>query len=189
MEWVAAAKADEEAQSYLNVEGKSEVSMFAVDEETQVPLRIRIDWMPVFGRANLDVKTALDATPRGFTKAMTKRQYFVQSAQYTYVYNLVAAQNGLPPKDEWIYVAIGKPGSHLVKCYRQAPMDMELGRQLIKKALRRIRFCLDNPWAWQLAYPGEKQGQIQTLQLPKYTYENTDLTPDTWMNPEWRQES
>lgn len=184
--WSDAVKKDEQASQFLNVPGRSELSIFANDPETGLPLRIRIDWCPTNGSALFDVKTCQSPDPRGFLKAIQDRLYYVQASFYLFVYNLAAAEHGLPPKNEWCYIAVGKQEPYLVKCYRHNQTDLELGCQLVRKALHRIKACQSNPKKWKLAYPGQTSTEVQTLSLPEWILRNTDARDDNWISEDWK---
>jgi hypothetical protein len=73
--------------------GKPEQSIFAVDSDTGVQLRARLDWMPDPGSGSrpiiYDYKTAVSAEPGQFARHASDLGYHIQAAMYTGVYQLV----------------------------------------------------------------------------------------------------
>lgn len=176
MKWASAIKCDKEAQDYLAVPGRSEVSGFVVDPETQIPMRIRMDWLPDAVNSSRpalgDIKTAKTVSPVGFIKACINNGYRCQGATYLHVYNLIAKEHGWPERHDWFFVAVLKSEPYFVKVYGLNQIDLEYGRQEMRAALRIIRSCQDSG-KWP-AYPSEKPG-LQMLEFPKYAY-NQDLS-------------
>lgn len=66
----------------LEQDGQPEVSMFASDPETGLRCRGRFDFMPDSHHVAIDLKTAEDASLRGFTRAIEQWSYEVQHGHY-----------------------------------------------------------------------------------------------------------
>src|SRR5690606_21423392 len=76
------------ARHQFSQPGAGEVSVFAADPETGVEVRGRCDFLPTDftlgapSRVAVDLKTARDASPKGFTKAIAEHGYDVQGVWY-----------------------------------------------------------------------------------------------------------
>jgi hypothetical protein len=76
--------------------GKAECSAFWLDPKTDVLCKCRPDWVSPAGNEGgaiiVDVKTAIDASPAGFAKAVANWAYHLQAAHYSDGYALATGK-------------------------------------------------------------------------------------------------
>lgn len=138
-------------------EGDAEVSAYWTDTTTGVTLRARFDW--VHPRALIDVKTAVDASPDGFAKAVANYRYDMQAAHYTEGYEVLTGRT-LP----FVFVVVEKTPPHLCAAY-VLPVDaLERGARDNARARAKFAEC-ESAGEW----PGYST-EIQMLDMPAWFY-------------------
>ena len=137
--------------------GQAEVSMIWSDAETGAPCKGRPDFARFDDGALLDLKTALDASPAGFTRAAFNFGYHIQAAAY----REGAAALGRPISD-YLLLTVEKSPPYAAAVYRLADAPLELGRRRWREAVALYSECLErNEW------PGYSSS-IQELTLPNW---------------------
>lgn len=115
----------------------AEVSVFATDPETGVEERGRFDFLPkdftlgAPSRIAVDLKTARDASPKGFTRAVADHGYDVQAVWYPDILKLITGEVA-----EMVFVAVEKEPPYLVAVHQLPPMWKEMGRTKAREARR-----------------------------------------------------
>lgn len=142
--------------------GEAEVSLFWPDEETGVIRRARFDWLQnkTEGRRRViaDLKTARSAEPAAFGRSAADFGYAISAANY--VDGAIAC--GLDPDPLFVFVAVEKEEPHVVSVFYADPDVIELGRALMRSALRTYAKCVaEDRW------PGYLDGP-SPLELPAY---------------------
>lgn len=133
---------------------KREASMFARDPDTGVEMRARLDFD---ARISGDLKTARDASPKGFARAAAEHGYDTQQGWYQDVRELV---NGKRGKFQFIVAETLPP--HLVAVYELDYTFADMGKVKAAAARTIYRECVDtNTWP---GYPPN----VQQLQPPQY---------------------
>jgi len=112
--------------------GESEFSYFTKDEETGLTLKCRPDH--VNKDALIDLKTARDASYKGFQKACGNLSYHVQAAFYLDVYNKA---NGTNLK-EFYFIVVENTAPFAVAVYHLDELAIEHGRMAYVKALKTL---------------------------------------------------
>lgn len=144
--------------------GRPEVSLFALDEETEVMRRARVDFLPdpdEQGRVIIvDYKTTIKAHPMSVTKSVHDFGYYQQDAWYR---DVVAAL-GLSPYADPVMVFIfqEKDPPYLVNCVQLEPDAVEWGRTRNRKAIDVFRQCTEDDY-----WPGYPPN-ITSVGLPGY---------------------
>jgi hypothetical protein len=141
------------AKQLLSIAGRAELSKWAYEPQSGELCRVRPDRLLDMGLA-LDLKSAKDASPRGFAKACAERRYHVQAAFYPDML-------GLDDK-AFLFVAVEKEPPYAVAVYELEPEAVEFGRYLYQRDLMRLAECKISK-AWP-AYSDE----IKTLSLPAW---------------------
>jgi hypothetical protein len=124
------------ARSILETAPGREVSLFATDPATGVDLKARFD---IYGDTDCgDLKTAQDASPKGFTRAVWDHRYDVQQEHYLKVRELVT---GVRPVFRFIAVESTRP--YLVAVYELDEQWAEIGDVWATAGRRIYRECAD----------------------------------------------
>lgn len=158
----AAVKADPNAGALLS-QGKPEVSLFWVDEETGVKCRARLDWMPeaqdnrrlIIG----DLKTAVSSEPDEFGRAAARFGYVRQHDWYLGGIRTL----GINTDPAFLFIVVEKEAPHVVTVGEFIrDDDLHLAAAMNDRARRVYRQCVtDDHW------PGYVTG-IAELSLPTW---------------------
>src|SRR5574337_1899956 len=127
---MAAAVRRHPLASRIFTDGRPEVSLYWIDEATGVTCRGRVDYLRA--RHIVDLKTARDASPRGFAKAAADYGYRESMAHYQ---RGVAALTG-----EWlpvVLVVVESEPPHLVAVYAFSNEDRSEERRVGKECRSR----------------------------------------------------
>lgn len=121
-------------------EGIAERSIYWTHPDTRVRLRVRPDWLKIRPDATLivDLKTAADASPDGFSKSIESYSYHQQGALYI---DGVQAVGLAPEGARFLFVAQSKKPPYLVTVGELKDQDQEIGRARNERALRIYADC------------------------------------------------
>lgn len=145
-------------------EGKPEVSLFWIDDETGVKCRARLDWLPNpdIGARRLvvpDLKTALDGSALAFGKAAANHGYF---GQWTHYLDGVRAL-GINKDPAFLFVVVEKDDPHLVNVGQFVKRDDVIqARRAVDHCRRLYTECLASD-----AWPGYGD-DINDFELPQW---------------------
>jgi hypothetical protein len=144
--------------------GLAEMSGFWIDE-TGIECKCRPDWLVTMeGRTDwvtaiVDVKTCVDASADGFSRAIATFGYDVQAAFY---------QDGLKALTgrtiPFYFIAVEKDLPYAVAAYKASDDVIEVGRSKYRAALQLLKWCRDND-RWPAYQPN---GEIETITLPRW---------------------
>lgn len=140
--------------------GKSEVSYFWQDPETEIWMRARADNESRF--ATLDIKSTDDASPKGFIRNCTNFSYDMQA----YIYS-EARQHVMNETKQFAFLAVEKKAPYTVALYLASKEMLASGLLQYREALRRVAEYRANPTA-RLGY--QPDGKIQELEWPTWAY-------------------
>ncbi len=129
-----------------------EVSRFWEDTPTSVPLKARADML--LDDAGVDLKTASDASPRGFAAAAARYGYHIQAAMYCEAFK----------RDKFAFVAIENRPPFCAGIYWLDEASLELGRQLYREAVVKASWYHFGQDSWRAGY-GEHD-----MQLPNWAF-------------------
>lgn len=140
-----ALRAHPVAGALLNPDnGKPEQSLFAVDDETGVPLRSRFDWLPhaVPGRRLIvaDYKSAISAEPGAVAKAMASFGYFLQDAWYS----AMIRRLGIDNDPAFVFIFQEKSAPYLVTVAELDPDAKRIGAAMMRRAIDVYADCVSN---------------------------------------------
>lgn len=145
--------------SQLLADGKPEVSAYAVDEETGIMRRGRVD---ILGAdAIVDYKTTSCAEPGAFAVACARYGYDMQADWYLWLIEHAADY----PRDGFAFIAQEKTPPYLVEVYELDDDALERGYRRNRRALERYLRCVDTD-----EWPGYTGVDYSTLSLPKWAY-------------------
>lgn len=141
-----------EAREVLESIVGREVSLFA--DIDGVPMRARFDIYG--GNRAADLKSARDASPKGFNAAVGRLGYHIQDRWYADVHAAITGQE----LDSFKFIAVENVAPYLVGVYDLDYMWEDLAKERTARARELYRQCVEtNTW------PG---------------YQSTTLTPPTW---------
>ena len=142
-----------------------EYSAYAIDPETGVMVRIRMDALTSCGWI-VDVKKTQDASPEGAAKTIANYGYYHQAAMYTDVLTLASGQ--APAGFAFVFVEEQYPHAVAVYCLRDE--DIYRGRMMYRRNLQLYAECLaENKW------PGYGEG-ASYIDLPVWARKQIDNT-------------
>ncbi|MDM5264770.1 PD-(D/E)XK nuclease-like domain-containing protein [Sulfurovum sp. XTW-4] len=160
LEMSKAISEQKEIKELLLSNGLPERSIFSEIDGIKVKCR------PDYYREDLglivDLKTTVDSSPDGFVRQVASYGYFIQAAFYLDVLKSV----GLPA-NKFIFVAVSKTEPYMVGVYELTEQDIELGRDMYKKAFEIYR---DIDSYKKPVYLSQEKEIVQTLVLPNYVY-------------------
>jgi hypothetical protein len=136
--------------------GYPERTFVGEDPVTGLKLKSRMDFVPV-GNVLVDVKTAVDARPAQFLRAMLAHGYHRQAQFYLKTANLCGEQ-----KTVFVFVVIEKRPPYAVAVYRVSTEMLLAAAQEIESGIRILARCVETG-LWP-AY----EDAMQTLQLPEW---------------------
>ncbi len=136
--------------------GVAEHTAYWVDQDTGVTCRARLDYYAA-GRAVFDVKTAIDASRSGFSRAAAKFGYHLQDVWYRTAIRQVTDEE-LP----FVFVVVEKAGPWQVAIYQLDADAAAAGEHEMRRALALYAECESND-RWP-GYPAD----LQTLSLPPW---------------------
>lgn len=139
-------------------QGEAEVALAWVDPETAVKCKCKPDWW-AGPRLVADVKTALDISWEGFSRACAKYGYHLSAAMYVEGIEQVC---GVRP--DWGFIALEKEAPHCAAAYKASEGFLARGRNDFRKALRMLAHCRESG-----RYPGyQADGQWELMDLPRW---------------------
>jgi len=141
----------------LIAQGDPELSMIWNDPDTGAPCKGRIDLARIGAGVIIDLKTAVDASPAAFARAVVGYSYHVQAAAYL----SGAAALGADVTD-FIIIAVEKSAPFAVGIYRMPQAAIELGGRRWAEACRLFASCLESD-----RWPGYPE-TITELTLPNW---------------------
>jgi hypothetical protein len=129
----------------LLANGKTQQTFIWKDPSTGLLCKCRTDWYDESTATIVDVKTALDASPEAFSKAIDKFGYHIQSAFYS---DGVRACN--KPVERFVFAVMEKPNKmdctvaspNLMAFYELSAEDMQDGQDDYTSSLAAINFCV-----------------------------------------------
>lgn len=139
-----------------------EVSAFATDAATGLPMRIRPDaFAPGIGLM-ADLKTTTDARASEFARRVGQLGYHAGEAIYTDTWRLAGSD-----LDAFVFVVVEPKPPYAAQVFELAPDAVDEGRAIIRKALDAWARCAErNEWP---GYPAD----VQALDLRKWDYRET----------------
>lgn len=121
-----------------------EVSLFATSPEG-VDVRARFDFLPTDftlgapSRVAVDLKTARDASPNGFTRAIADHGYDVQRAWYLDALRWLTGETA-----EMVFVAVEKEPPYLVAVHQLPTVWAEMGAAKARRARLVYQECVES---------------------------------------------
>ena len=153
-----------------------EGSVFAHDAVLDVPIKCRFDgYNPNFRGVPtlIDLKTAQDGSPRGFTSAVYRFKYHWQAAWY-----MRLLQKAHIPVEQFVFVVSETDGRKSFPRRFTLPALYKMSNAMLEEALVEIGATLGNLARCRKSnfYPGYTNGEIMTLEgyAPRTSKEDTE---------------
>ena len=158
--------------SALLERGQSEVTVLSHDDDLDIPIRSRIDWVPEgdtlitieggrtirVGECIVDIKTTSDVSPRGFQKTLAGLAYHIQAA---WNLDLFAAEGADRPY--FVFIAVESQAPHDVAVYLADPQMIEIGRRDYLRAAHQWAACTRSG-----IWPGTPADLVPLISLPPW---------------------
>lgn len=151
--------------NYLLEGAHTELTLDWVDEATGVQCKARVDAYNEELGIVIDLKTTVDASPKGFPKKLLQYGYHRQAAWYLEALK----QNGEAAR-HFVFLAIEKAPPYLVGVYRISDDTIRLSKAENEKLLRIYAECKRTD-----TWPGYTQG-IEDISIPDYAINNMEET-------------
>jgi hypothetical protein len=137
--------------------GEAEVSYVWNDKATGVLCKCRPDWLNE--DAIWDLKSCLDASPDGFSRACAKYGYHISAAFYVEGVHKLTGRR-LPFR----FIAAEKDAPYAVAVFEASEAFLRNGGRLVRRALERLVRCRERS-----VWPGyQPEGEIEMLELPRW---------------------
>lgn len=149
-------------KTILREGGRSEVSVYATDPKTGLPLRGRLDW--TVGQVIVDLKSTLDARQDYFSKIIDRMGYDIQ-AQF---YRRLMALNGVEI-DRFLFVAFEKKAPFELHVWDMEESDLLRADEEIDRLLALYKECQESG-----IWPGYPTA-IRKIKVRRWTLEEGDL--------------
>jgi exodeoxyribonuclease VIII len=134
-----------------------ESSVFWTDFLTNCPCKCRPDILHHTYRVLADLKSAIDASEDGFSRAIANFKYYTQAAHY-----LDGVQTLFPEITRFLFIAVEKTPPYLVAVYELDERSITIGRRQITETYRTFMDCKQSG-----IYPGYEE-TINVISLPRW---------------------
>ena len=146
------------------LKGKAEQSFFSTDPETGLELKARPDFLMDDLSLILDLKTTVDASPKGFQSSVARYRYFVQASHYL---DVVEGATGTRPQ-AFLFIAVEKTRPFSTAVYMADQAMIDLGKQQAREDLNNIA-----QWIADDKFPGYSE-RVEEISLPKWMLPKED---------------
>jgi exodeoxyribonuclease VIII len=150
-----------------DLKGKAEQSFFCTDKETGLELKARPDFILDDCSLILDLKTTVDASPKGFQRSVANYRYFVQASHYL---DVIEGATGTRPQ-AFLFVAVEKTRPFSTAVYMADQAMIDLGKHQAREDLNNIA-----QWIADNKFPGYSE-RVEEISLPKWMLPKEDGTP------------
>lgn len=150
-----------------DLKGKSERSFFCTDSETGLELKARPDFILDDCSLILDLKSTLDASPKGFQRSVANYRYYVQASHYL---DVVEMATGTRPQ-AFLFIAVEKQRPFSTAVYMADQAMIDLGKQHAREDLSNIA-----QWIADNKFPSYSE-RVEEISLPKWMLPKEDGTP------------
>ena len=150
-----------------DLKGKAEQSFFCTDSKTGLELKARPDFILDDYSLILDLKTTVDASPKGFQRSVANYRYYVQASHYL---DVIEGATGTRPQ-AFLFAAVEKSRPFGAAVYMADQAMIDLGKQHAREDLDNIA-----KWMAEDNYPGYSE-QVEEISLPRWMLPREDGTP------------
>ena len=146
------------------LKGKSEQSFFCTDPETGLELKARPDFLMDDLSLIIDLKSTVDASPKGFQRSVANYRYFVQASHYL---DVIEGATGTRPQ-AFLFIAVEKTRPFSTAVYMADQAMIDLGKQQAREDLNNIA-----QWIADNKFPGYSE-RVEEISLPKWMLPKED---------------
>ena len=149
--------------------GRSEVTMVWKDDETGLLCKGRCDYLqrPDLGNDVItDVKTTLDASARGFSRAAYNFGYFLPAAYYSDAWLRLTGEQPF-----FVWLAVEKQPPYVAKAWEVDEKIIQAGRNAYRSLLNRWADCVARD-----TYPAYGDN-VEIITFPDWALANEGVTP------------
>lgn len=126
-------KNNEIAMQFFN-NADNEIDFYGVDEITGLKIKGRIDNLPKFGNAVVDLKTCQSSTPESFLRDIINNGHHIQAVHYL----------ELTGRKEFVFVAVEKSEPYTCSIFALDNVFLEVARNERRMILDLIKWSFDN---------------------------------------------
>lgn len=152
-----------ELPKLILTEGRREVSYRWIDKDTGLPCRARFDYIHDAMAYGLDLKSCMDGTEAGFTRAIVKNEYHISQAHY-----LAGAHALNRPLKNYLFLSQETEPPYVATVNQVGVTFEELGFSQWQAAMARLAHGVKTG-----KFPGYSTG-IRTLEAPAYAFYNEE---------------
>ena len=133
------------ARQLFSQPAEAEVTVIATDPESGVACRARFDFLPTAfalgapSRVAVDLKTARDASPKGFTKSVADYGYDTQRSWYLDTLRWETGEEA-----ETVFVAVEKEPPYLVAVHQLPQVWTQMGAEKARRARHLYAECVES---------------------------------------------
>ena len=149
------------------LKGKAEQSFFCTDPETGLELKARPDFLMDDLSLIIDLKSTVDASPKGFQRSVVNYRYYCQASHYL---DVVEGATGTRPQ-AFLFVAVEKVRPFSTAVYMADQAMIEIGKQHAREDLNNIA-----QWIADDKFPGYSE-RVEEISVPKWMLPKEDGTP------------
>ena len=136
-----------------------------------IEVKLKPDYIKADKHTIVDLKTAMDASQDGFTRAAAGRDYHIQAAFYS---DMVEAMRGDNIAQRFIFIAQEKTKPYAFNLFEASPQYIGQGRYEYEMLLQLYKYCMDNDkWPGYQCFCENRYGLLE-LNLPKYAIKPLD---------------
>lgn len=145
-------------------EGKAEQTLLAIDDETGLLCKGRLDWLPTGHDLLVDLKTCQSAAPSDVSRDAGRYRYHQQAAFYSHLWTLITGER-LP----FMFVFVESAPPFDVAIYELNSDALEAGERRFRAALAIWAECLaSGEWPGLLWDREAGAHRIETLSIPRW---------------------
>ena len=136
-----------------------------------IEIKFKPDIIKDTKRIIIDLKTAMDASIDGFTRAAADNDYHIQAAFYSDMMTLMEGDN----RDySFYFIAQEKKSPYAFNIFEAGPRFIAQGRYEYEMLLQLYKYCIDNnKWPGYQVFCSNKYG-INELNLPAWAIKSLD---------------
>ncbi len=147
--------------------GRPEVTCAALCDKTGLPRKVRWDWVSEIESEGVDLKSARDANPAVWVREAIRRRYHVQDPYYVSTGKLAGLDI-----ENMSFVVVEKTAPYSCVLIHLPPDALLAGELTYMHQMRQIAHAAETG-----VFPGYGDGEIVTVDFPKYVLTQAESLP------------